>query len=92
MEIMFEYQRGIVEDVPIPGVLQIITGEGLRPKFPVSARIVDDKNGPVFEVEYDDSLYSAGLMDKICRYYRRVLEQFAQNGKAPLRRVSLLVP
>ena len=89
-EILFEYQRGIVDANRMPGLLGITTGGKMPPKFPVSARIIDDENGPALEVEYDDSLYSEGLMQNICRYYRRVLEQFAQNGNAPLRKVSLL--
>ena len=90
VEIMYEYQRGIVADARIPGLKGITVGGELPPKFPVSVRIIDGGQGPVFEVEYDDSLYSPGLMEKICRYYRRALEQFARNGDAPLRGISLL--
>ena len=89
-EIMFAYQRGIVDEQRMPGLRRITTGGKLPPKFPVSARITDDENGPALEIEYDDSRYSAGLMQNICRYYRRVLEQFVQNGNAPLRGISLL--
>ncbi len=89
-EIMFEYQRGIVDTMRMPGLVKITTGGKMPPKFPVSARIIDDENGPMLEIEYDDSLYSSGLMENICRYYKRVLEQFVRNGNSPLRKVSLL--
>ena len=39
---------------------------------------------------YDDSLYSADLIEKICCYYKTVMEQFVLHGDDPLRKISLL--
>lgn len=90
VEIMYAYQRGIVEDPKIPHLLNMAENDDKTPMFPVKVSILDDNKGPVIEIVYDDSLYSAGLMEKICCYYRTVMEQFVQHGDDPLRKISLL--
>ena len=90
VEIMYAYQRGIVETPKIPGLKNILDGALELVKFPLDVRIVDDGGDPAFEVEYDDALYSEGMIKNICRYFSTVVECFAEDGDHKLRRVSLL--
>ncbi|MBR6040981.1 MAG: amino acid adenylation domain-containing protein [Clostridia bacterium] len=89
-QVMYEYQRGILEKPAIPGILK---AEGLEPdraKFKMTVRIEDGKEGPQIAVEYNDALYSAGLMREFVRSYAITVEKLAAFGRRKLRSISLL--
>jgi amino acid adenylation domain-containing protein/thioester reductase-like protein len=90
VEIMFAYQRGIVETPKIPGLKNIMDGVAEMVKFPLDVRIVDDGDNPALEIEYDDKLYSRDMIQNICRYYCTVVMRFSEDGESMLRQVSLL--
>ncbi|MCR5237652.1 MAG: amino acid adenylation domain-containing protein, partial [Lachnospiraceae bacterium] len=90
VELMYAYQRGLIDDPEIPGVSGIVPVSLDATKFPLFARIVDDEAGAALELVYNDALYSEGLIKNIGRYYGTVLMRFGDDGDAALRKVSLL--
>ena len=90
VELMYAYQRGIFEKPDIPGLLSVREEEQGAAMFPFYVRIVDGEDNPAIEIAYDESLYTEELVAAFLRYYRTVLENFAGDGAAALRRVSLL--
>ncbi len=90
VEIMYAYQRDIVQKPDIPGLMSEYADESNDLKFPIFIRIVDDSGNPAVEVEYDDSMYSEGFAEKIAKYCCIVASCFAENGEKRLRSVSLL--
>lgn len=90
VELMYAYQRGIVNQQAIPGMVSMNDTDLNNLKFPLFIRIVDSGIAPAVEIQYDDSLYSAELADRIVRYCLTVIERFAKDGTAPVRSISLL--
>ncbi|MBR2143240.1 MAG: amino acid adenylation domain-containing protein [Anaerovibrio sp.] len=97
VELMYAYQRGLVtqqgqqgEELDMPGLIAVHEVNLEMPQFPLDVQIIDGINGPVIELVYDDSLYSAELTANIGRYCRTVVRQFAENGEEGLRNISLL--
>ncbi|MBR0142023.1 MAG: amino acid adenylation domain-containing protein, partial [Ruminococcus sp.] len=88
VNIMYEYQRGIVENTNVPNMTGI---KGLEPdtaKFPVTLRIVDKNGTGAIECEYSDTLYSEKFIREFVRSYEIVIEKFLSDGK--LREVTLI--
>lgn len=90
VQLMYAYQRGIVQRSEIPGLTGVEEGEADLLKFPMFIRIVDDGDAPAIEIEYDDAKYSRELAEKIGRFLAVVVARFAEDGTKPLRGVSLL--
>ena len=88
--IMYEYQRGIVEKPDIPGFVKVEGIESGLAKFGITVRIVDRNNGPAIEVEYSDALYSGKAIEEFLRSYTVVLSKFAEHGRDKLRSITLL--
>ena len=91
VELMYAYQRGIVNHPDMPG-MTAFHGEGLQPlQFPVYVQVADGSDGAAsLDIIYDDSLYSASLMERFAQFCETVARRFAEDGDARLRSVSLL--
>ena len=90
VNVMYEYQRGIVEKPNIP-MLRSIAGIGSeQTKFGVTVRIIDRNGKAAIEVEYSDAAYSDRLAESFADSYAIVIEKFARRGSDKLRSVSLL--
>lgn len=97
VELLYAYQRGLIsqqgqagEGGDMPGLLSVREEKLREPQFPLDVQIIDGENGPVIEIVYDDSLYSAELVANIGRYCHTVIRRFAENGEERLRSISLL--
>ena len=88
--IMYEYQRGILEK---PDILRLNAIEGLEggsSKFGLAVRILDKDGSAFIEVEYNAGRYSERAAEEFIRSYEIVTEKFAKRGDAPVRGISLL--
>ncbi len=90
VNVMYEYQRGVVEKPDIPGLDSIEGIEAGKSKFGMTVRIVDRGGRPSIEVEYNDALYSERAIEEFLRSYCIVIEKFGAGGRDRLRSVSLL--
>ena len=88
--VMYEYQRGIVEKPDIPGLLNVEGIESGQAKFGITVRIVDRNGGPSIEVEYSDALYSGKAIEEFLKSYAIVIDKFAKSGRDKLRGITLL--
>jgi len=88
--IMYEYQRGVVEKPDIPGLMQIEGIESGQAKFGLTIRIIDKDGKPQIEVEYSDSMYSAGAIDDFLRSYSIVADKLVNSGRERIRSITLL--
>ena len=90
VNVMYEYQRGVVEKPDIPGLDSIEGIEAGKSKFAVTVRIVDRGGRPSIEVEYNDALYSEKAIEEFLRSYSIVIGKFSTGGRDRLRSISLL--
>jgi len=90
VNIMYEYQRGVVEKPDIPGLVKIEPLELLQTKFGITVRIIDRENAPAIEVEYNDAVYSAGAVEEFIRSWLIVIDKFSKHGREKVRSISLL--
>ena len=90
VNVMYEYQRGIVEKPEVPGLKAAYGVEIPDAKFGLTIRIVDQDGAPAIEAEYSDAVYSRELMDQFLTSYAIVLEKFAVAGRDKVRSVNLL--
>ena len=90
--VMYEYQRGVVEKPDIPGLVGIEGLENGQAKFGITVRIIDRDRKPAIEVEYSDSVYSDRAIEEFLKSYAIVTEKFAACGRDRLRSITLLDP
>ena len=88
--IMYEYQRGVVEKPDIPGLIKIEGLESGQAKFGITIRITDRDAKPVIEAEYNDAAYSQKGIEEFLTSYSIAIEKFAKNGRDKVRSISLL--
>ena len=91
-DIMFAYQVGVLSDYRVAGepvqVEEIV--EHNKPKFKIAFYISDFEGAPLVSIEYDDGLYSAGMMQQLAQAVANSALAFASAKDAPLNTVSLL--
>ena len=91
-DIMFAYQVGVLSDYRVAGkqvkVEEIV--EHNTPKFKIAFYISDFEGSPVVAIEYDDGLYSAGMMQNLAQAVANSAVAFASAKGAPLNTISLL--
>ena len=90
INVMYEYQRGIVEKPDIPGLIKVEGIETPEAKFGITVRIVDKADGPAIEAEYNDALYTENAINEFIKSYVIVLEKFTKYGRNKLRSITLL--
>ena len=90
VNVMYEYQRGVVEKPDIPGLASIEGIEAGKSKFGITVRIIDREGRPSIEVEYNDALYSEKAIEEFLRSYSIVIGKFSAGGRDRLRSISLL--
>ncbi len=91
-DIMFAYQVGVLSDYRVAGekvrVEEIV--EHNKPKFKIAFYISDFEGEPVVSIEYDNGLYSAGMMEHLAHAVANSALAFARAKDAPLNTISLL--
>ncbi|MCR4557705.1 MAG: amino acid adenylation domain-containing protein [Saccharofermentans sp.] len=90
VNVMYEYQRNVVEKPDIPGFVKVEGIETGEAKFGITVRIIDRDSSPAIEVEYNDASYSDKAIGEFLKSYAIVLDKFAKNGRGKLREVTLL--
>ena len=90
VNVMYEYQRGIVEKPAIPGLRRAYGVEIPDAKFGLTIRIVDKDGSPAIEAEYNDAMYTKELIEEFLTSYAIVLEKFAVAGRDRVRSIDLL--
>ena len=90
VNIMYEYQRGILEKPDIPRLNAIEGLAGGVSKFDLAVRILDKDGKAFIELEYNDGRYSERTAEEFIRSYEIVTEKFAKRGDAPVCGISLL--
>ncbi|MBQ7989945.1 MAG: amino acid adenylation domain-containing protein [Oscillospiraceae bacterium] len=88
VNIMYEYQRGIVDTISAPHMKSMSVIEPETAKFPVTLRIIDKDGSASIQCEYSDSLYSEKFISEFVRSYEIVIDKFFTDG--PLRKVTLI--
>jgi len=90
-EVVYAYQRGLDNLVPIPGIRSITETVGkVRPKFKIDLSI-EDAEGPVqLTVRYNDALYSEAYMKEFARSFAIACLSMASEPDRPVAKVSLI--
>ena len=92
VNIMYEYQRGILEKPDIPHLVSINGLAAEETKFGLAVRIIDKNGKAAIEVEYNDGTYSESYINDFIRSYAIAIEKFSRRGDEKLRSVTLLDP
>ncbi|MBQ5316381.1 MAG: amino acid adenylation domain-containing protein [Oscillospiraceae bacterium] len=90
INIMYEYQRGILEKQDIPHLTGIQSLAQAETKFGLAVRIIDRDGRAQIEAEYNDGVYSEGFIKEFLRSYVIVTDKFSRRGDEKLRGISLL--
>ena len=90
INVMYEYQRGIVEKPDIPGLIKLQKARNTGSEVGITVRIVDKADGPAIEAEYNDALYTENAINEFIKSYAIVLEKFTKYGRNKLRSITLL--
>lgn len=89
--ITYAYQLGIISDAEIGGEKVGFGSFGLtEPKFKIGVFIEVYGGKPSLVIQYDDSLYSRGLMQSLADSIVTAAINMTDNGSAPMRSVSIL--
>ena len=88
--VMYEYQRGVVEMPDVPGLSSVEGIESGKSKFGITVRIIDRDQKAAIEVEYNDALYSENAIEEFLKSYSIVIEKFETQGRDRLRSITLL--
>ena len=90
VNVMYEYQRGIVEKPDIPMLRSIRGIDAGNSKFGIAVRIIDREGHGTIEIEYNDAAYSQKAAELFLQSYATVTDQFAKQGNTTLRSITLL--
>ncbi|MBR5337150.1 MAG: amino acid adenylation domain-containing protein [Lachnospiraceae bacterium] len=90
VNVMYEYQRGVVEKPDIPGLVRVQGFEPVQTKFGITVRIVDRDNEPAVEVEYNNAAYTKKTVEDFIRSYYIAINEFAKHIREKVRSISLL--
>ena len=89
-KIMYEYQRGVVEDFAIPNFTGLEKFSHETAKFKLAVRIIDKGETPFISIEYNAADYTDNLIAGLAKSFEIVLEKFTGQSDSPVRKVSLL--
>ena len=89
-KIMYEYQRGVVENLDIPKFMGVETFAHDVSKFKLAARIVDKNGVPCISLEYNSADYTDDFIKNLAKSFNIVLEKFTAQNNLPVRKVSLI--
>ena len=88
VNVMYEYQRGIINDTKAPHMKGAEVIEPDTSKFPVAVRIIDREGKGAIECEYNDAMYSPECIRRFIRSLEITAEKLAAGGR--LRSISLI--
>ncbi len=88
--VMYEYQRGVVENLDIPYFNKAEGLETGQAKFGITVRIIDKDGSLAIEVEYSDDSYSKKAIEEFLDSYAIVLDKFSLHGRDKIRTITLL--
>ncbi len=89
-KIMYEYQRGVVENLEIAKFIGVENFSHDTSKFKMAVRIIDKNAAPCISVEYNSADYSDELVSGFLKSFNIVLEKFTAQNNLPVRKVSLI--